>query len=406
MNNGKMRIAIVSDIPVEESVSGQRLLYRLFDHDDLRPRIVVEGNVFPGSTKRLSRVEYLKVPYSPARLMRTRFCPYFNGMLLSMVHLWQSSVARILRKKQVTAIVSVAQGHLWVASVRVARKLRIPVHVIVHDDWPTVSLVPESLRNWQRRMFGKYYREATSRLCVSPYMEEMYRQSYSAPGDILFPCRGSDSPEPRVRVRPPQQEFVLAYAGSFWCWDYIQPLKDVAQALKPMGGILDIYTNAPGSWLQSVGLNGDNVRLRGFQEPRKLAETLAGTADALLVPMSFSRRLRLEMTASFPSKLADYTAFGLPIMIWGPRYCSAVRWGLDNLGAAAVVDSPAAEAVVQKVRSFKDDHHARLAMAQRGVDVGNRDFSLESARQKMLSVICNTQPMDTDAPRTVDPTAR
>ena len=40
---------------------------------------------------------------------------------------------------------------------------------------------------------------------------------------------------------------------------------------------------------------------------------------------------------SFPSKLADYTATGVPLLVMGAVYSSAVRWAREFDGAAAVV---------------------------------------------------------------------
>jgi hypothetical protein len=59
--------------------------------------------------------------------------------------------------------------------------------------------------------------------------------------------------------------------------------------------------------------------------------------------MSFNAVDRANMEISFPSKLTDYTAVGLPLLIYGPHYCSAVQWARENPGVAEVVTADNAE---------------------------------------------------------------
>ena len=51
---------------------------------------------------------------------------------------------------------------------------------------------------------------------------------------------------------------------------------------------------------------------------------------------------RINMEMAFPSKLADCTATGLPLLIYGPAYCSAVTWARENPGVAEVVETEGA----------------------------------------------------------------
>jgi hypothetical protein len=59
------------------------------------------------------------------------------------------------------------------------RVSKAPLHLIVHNHWPEMTFVWPWLKGMQDHQFGKIYRQAASRLCVSPFMEEDYRQSYT-----------------------------------------------------------------------------------------------------------------------------------------------------------------------------------------------------------------------------------
>jgi len=60
--------------------------------------------------------------------------------------------------------------------------------------------------------------------------------------------------------------------------------------------------------------------------PRHELQNWLEHMDAFLVTMSFDPRLRRRMATSFPSKLTEFAIYGKPIIIWGPSYCSAVKW--------------------------------------------------------------------------------
>src|SRR5262249_28092158 len=154
-------------------------------------------------------------------------------------------------------------------------------------------------------------------------------------GTLLCPSRGADSPEARVRVRAERGGGpVAAFCGHVHQDGTLTLLRALADVLAAAEGHLDLYTPHPEDVLAGWGLRPPVVRRVGFLAPAEMAERLGQTADALFLPASFAARERLDVATLFPSKLTDYTAAGLPILVWGPRYSSAARWALNNPGAA------------------------------------------------------------------------
>ena len=91
----------------------------------------------------------------------------------------------------------------------------------------------------------------------------------------------------------------------------------------------------------------------GFKPPEEAAEVLA-SADALLVVMSFEKEHELFMRTSFTTKFLDYVAFGKPVILWGPDYCTPFRVVHKHGGAAAVNQSDA-DAIVSACRQIAGD---------------------------------------------------
>ena len=48
--------------------------------------------------------------------------------------------------------------------------------------------------------------------------------------------------------------------------------------------------------------------------------------------MSFEKEHELFMRTSFTTKFLDYVAFGKPVILWGPEYCTPVRVARDTAG--------------------------------------------------------------------------
>jgi hypothetical protein len=100
----------------------------------------------------------------------------------------------------------------------------------------------------------------------------------------------------------------------------------------------------------------------GFKPPEEAASVLAG-ADALLVVMSFEPEHRRFMETSFTTKFLDYSAYGKPILLWGPEYCTPVRVARRG-GGASVVDVPDANAVLAACRQIATEAPVRESLTE------------------------------------------
>jgi len=86
------------------------------------------------------------------------------------------------------------------------------------------------------------------------------------------------------------------------------------------------------------------------------------------------------MEMAFPSKLADYTATGVPLLIYGPSYCSAVAWARDNAGVAEVVETEDDLSSAIKRLVTNPDH--RIALGKRALNIGREYFSHARVQQR------------------------
>ena len=98
----------------------------------------------------------------------------------------------------------------------------------------------------------------------------------------------------------------------------------------------------------------------------------------MFIPMSYREKDRPSMEISFPSKLADSTAIGLPLVIDGPEYCTAVRWARQNPGVAEVVTSQDVDYLTAAIFRLQDRAY-RYRLAAKALSRGMQYFARERA---------------------------
>jgi len=379
------RLLYVGDVPVEASYHGSALLYRLLSEYAADELTIVETGSKSVPERRLPRVKYEWIPLAKARWMNTRFHPFAAAFYSASAKRLSTELLAKLEKIQFSSVLTVAHGFGWLTASELAATRGIPLHLIVHDDWPRAANVPEIFRSWLDRRFAKTYGQAKSRMCISPTMRDAYRMRYGGEGEVLFPIRDKQSPQfnaPDPHLGRDDHPFTIAFAGSINSDGYIHALKRLSKVLEQVSGRLLIFGPLTKSEAATIGLDRPNIVLEGLLGSSVLIDKLRQQADALFAPMSFAEADSANMEMSFPSKLADYTAVGAPLLIYGPEYCSAVRWARENDEVAIVVTSDEEDTLAEAVRRLASSPADRLRLGTRALEVGREYF----AHKKVQSV--------------------
>jgi hypothetical protein len=390
------RLLYIGDVPVESSYHGSALLFRLFEEYPPDRLVIIESEDTPSEKhRRLKNVRYFENAFPFRRLRRTRFHALYLLIRALFASRTNRKIKKILKDFRPDAVVTVAHGYSWMTASALADRHSIPLHLIVHDHLPSTCTGFRLTKALLQRRFTKSYRIAKSRLCVSPFMEEEYRNRYSVGGTILFPAR---SRRTVVHNSLPEASsaktgaLVGAFAGSINSVGYAKLLKLLAQALETDSGKLFIYGPQSLETIRELNLNASNIYPKGLIPSGELVETLRRETDFLFVPMSFDHDGHEEnMRLSFPSKLTEYTASGLPILICGPSSCSAVRWADQTPAVAEVATAESNADLVAAIEKLKcPAHRAQLVLASTAA--GEQDFS----HARMLRIFSDAINSDSD----------
>ena len=341
--------------------------------------MVIETATESEPKRRLPGVKYASFPIGKPRWLNTRFHPYAVAWFSEVGTQVGPRIAQSINGFTCGSVLTVAHGFGWLAAASIAKRRKIPLHLVVHDDWPRVADIAPSFRKWLDAQFAAVYRQARSRMCVSPAMSHEYQQRYGEPADVIYPSRACECPEftePPARLGRNDRPFTIAFAGTINSDGYVQALRGLKAALETVSGRLLIF--GP----QRINLNAD---IRGLVPADELLIHLREEADALFVPMSFDPSDRANMELAFPSKLADYTATGLPLLIYGPPYCSAVAWARENEGVAEIVESePDLKNAIERL-AHNPTHRQNLG--QRALDTGGKYFSYDQVQQTFIRAL-------------------
>lgn len=371
----------VGDVPVESTYHGSALLHRLLEDYPLDNLTILETGTPSQPKRRIPGACYLSYSLDQSRWLKTRFHPYAVVWFSYLRSRNGSQVAASLNGVEFESIVTVAHGFGWLAAASLARKRNAPLHLIVHDDWPRAAHVPPAFRGWFERQFAAVYKQAESRLCVSPSMKQAYQTRYGENGDVLYPMRAASAPEfndPPSRLAQNDHQFTVAFAGTINSPGYVQALIALHEALEPIGGRLLIFGPLTTAEARQNGLDLPNVVISGLLTWSELLQRLREEVDALFVPMSFAAADRSNMEMSFPSKLTDYTTVGLPLLIYGPEYCSAVSWAKENEGVAEIVETE--NQLDAAVKRLANDSARRVTLGRQALLTGRKYFAHETVQ--------------------------
>ena len=92
------------------------------------------------------------------------------------------------------------------------------------------------------------------------------------------------------------------------------------------------------------------------------------------------------METSFPSKLPEYAQFGKPIVIWGPEYCSAIKWGREGDRAVCVSDKNPT-ALVSALEKLKDSSQHLEYYGQQAKIASQAEFNSSIIQNQFLENI-------------------
>jgi hypothetical protein len=297
----------------------------------------------------------LRLPYLIHRLRKSRLGPRLAAWVTDYENLiWplpaNEALEESVQRFQPDVVLTLAECGLCHIARKTAQRHRLPLAGLFLDWFPTMKghYGHKSTQEILSRRYRELYAACDLAFCTSDGMQEMlgpHRNSH-----VIYPMPGKFR-LPVEKVWPPRTgKFRLVYVGSVENF-YGRMLCSLIGTIQATNDLEIIVVGPNADWpmelLERAKAKGIYL---GFKPPEEAAGVLVG-ADALLVVMSFEREHELFMRTSFTTKFLDYVAFGKPVILWGPEYCTPVRVAREH-GGATVVTSEDPGAVVSLFRQI------------------------------------------------------
>jgi hypothetical protein len=327
-----IRVFYLSYTPPVPTWGGAMSFYRHFAERN-------DFDVFVGTDS--AEVQHYDVPYpflrfgAPRllkRMQRTRFYRWaslYQHLVAGCFvpdEVWQAA-----RAFQPDLVFTIAGSWNWTARLaqRIARRLRVPL-VASFNDWFDFGLVmPPYFRRSIERAFRKIYRDCDLAFCTSEGMLEALGPHPNA--HILYPI-GSNMPETRHEFVPfsnSENPATVFFAGSLSAW-YGPMLEQLVRANSDSQLRFKIFgSHTHANWSRDFDIAARATGMFRGQVPFDQLRTHARQADLLLLPMGFGDDCAQIERTSFKTKFLDYLTFQKPIVVWGPEYCSAIRFARE-----------------------------------------------------------------------------
>ena len=351
MSERKPRILLVSIAPPRNDCGGRIVMHRhLVEQRPFKLHVASDADF----SEDLLVHTPLRLPYLIRRLRKSRFGPRVAAWITDYENfIWplttNQALENAIKDVKPDLLLVLADNSLSKLAYRSARKHGLPLAGLFLDWVPIMKghfghrWTQPALSQWFRRFYG----ECDLAFCTSDGMQEVLEPHPNS--HVIYPMPGRHR-VPEKPWPPSNGKFRLVYVGSVENF-YGRMLCSLIKKIEATNDLEIMIVGPNADWpihfLRRAEAKGIYL---GFRPPEKAAEVLAG-ADALLVVMSFEKEHELFMRTSFTTKFLDYVAFGKPVILWGPDYCTPFRVAHKHGGAVAVNQNDA-DAIVSACRQI------------------------------------------------------
>ena len=380
------KVLILSDEGPQTGTAGGLLLHRLFRHHPperlrvLARHVPTIGDALPGVAYRQLLIPWHR--FESSRLHRLKRSLRAWGLVPAV------SLADITARLEgftPDVVVCVMQhAQYYDAARHFAQACGLPLVVLVHD----VNDEFEPVYSWAcaaaRRRDGIFYRGATRRLCISPEMVKLCADNFGATGSVLYPNRSEDlAPrplEPTRTLRHPGR-LTLGFAGNI-NYGYGAALCQALPAIRRAGLRLVVYGRPPGPEFAALLAAGDCLEFRGYVPSAQAWAGIQQDCDVVWLPYpNPAGEMERLYRYHFPSKLPEYLALGMPVLVTGPAFATGVRWAREHPDAVACAFGADEAELVALFQRLATDADWRSRLAAAGGIAGQQDFNPVTIRE-------------------------
>jgi glycosyltransferase involved in cell wall biosynthesis len=324
--------------------------------------------------------EEIHLPIRPSfgRIENTRVAKflYFFEVLFSLK--FKYKLFNLCKQINPVAMHGIAHGMDFWFAYEVAKKLKIPFYLSIHDDIKGIYKGKPGFNKAISRA-GVAWREAKECFVISREMGEEYSIRYGR-RDYRIVTDGvsfvPDAPVSRPANRLKVYFMGVTHFGYRKNFDALIAALNKVKVLKPE---YQISFTCRGKFIGS-SVNGVSVEILPWAGDEVITNDIQ-QADVLYLPLSFQKEYDLLAKYSLPTKMVTYLASGIPILFHGPEDTAVFRLLKDNQ-AGIIVDSLDTDRIVKALLEAKTASEKVVISA---LNKAREEFLISDVRDRFWS---------------------
>lgn len=371
------RLLYIGDVAVADTGAGEALLFRLLQFYPPE-KLAAICEVRPGMPV-LPGVTYHRHGAGFPRLLTSRIAQEYCLWQAWKYYKIPDSIAIVAAQFRAEAILSISHVSAWLCAWQLSTRLGIPLHLIAHDDLVYEDRFPQWARSWASRKFGQAYRAATGRFCISEAMAETYEARFGVPASVIYPTSAPSAAASEIcpQVSRTTDRLTFAYGGSVNTPAQVDQIVTFARIAGARGHRLLVYTPQHQAVRRAAG-ETPSLEVRVPIHSAELSRRLRDEADCLLLPQTMDDAERSLVATAFPTKWADYSTMGLPMVVWAPPWSSSARFIADHPGCAELITTSEPADVARALARLVASPEYRLGLVRTLMEEGRKAFSPEA----------------------------
>jgi len=385
----------VCDFPPSNFRGGPLLISRLLSMYPTESLLVVSGShlnrLSPPDARLSCEQRVFPTTSGTGRLGLGRLKALIDWLLIPLLAIY---LVILVKKRATKVLLTVADGHFFLAVSIASWVTRVPMILFVHDDWVSgISQGRHLFKAWAPRLFRKAGERASNIYAVSPAMQSLLKTTYGLESEVQLPAPDGSLCEMASASnlnKTDRKKIVFSGTGTGVMRDGLDLLIRLVKSdcLETHGDTaveLHIYMTYSPERVRELGWDHERVIFHGWQEQGTVHKALID-ADVLFLPFSFKEEHRFATLNAFPTKTADYLASGNAILILAPAYSGLVNYARE-FRFAEVVDKLDQAALLEGLIKVLRSSEYREALKTNAKLVLQKNHSIERQRLQVYERI-------------------
>lgn len=236
-----------------------------------------------------------------------------------------------------------------IMTARAVAELKAEYVTWIMDDHPLCASGEKMIYKKQyEHLWSTHLKTAKKIYVISKEMSEFYQNKFDVNSQVLHGAVSLKKIKDYKYTTPSKKNEVLqfGYAGSCSNWQK-DGLELIVKELKKRGGILNLAAEKQPEWLKKK-----NVSYHGLLNQKEVTEMYMN-CDAVVLPISFSKKLTAMSRLNIATKLSELCASFRPIFAVGPQDSAMIKM-LTNYNAAVCLTEKTKKSVSSCFKMLKD----------------------------------------------------